>query len=67
MEDFVKRLIEEEKELSEKREKLSNFITENETFEGLSDEMKHLLSSQLIFVDGYLLALKRRIALLTAE
>ena len=67
MEDFVKRLIEEEKELSEKREKLVDFIAENEAYEGLSDEMKHLLNSQANAMNGYLLALKRRIELLTAE
>lgn len=59
---YKDRVVEEEKELSEKIEKLSAFF-ETRTFNGLSLEARTLLSEQRRHMKNYRQVLKARIAL----
>jgi len=60
MEDFQQRLLEEQKELSEKIGKLLDFVgTEN--FKALSPLKKNLLETQLCIMQSYSMVLFMRI------
>ena len=64
MEDFIQRVINEQKELEEKTTKLGAFLL-TEKYQELEPEMRLLLAQQSAFMGGYNMILKRRIDLLT--
>lgn len=66
MEDFVKRLITEESELSEKIEKLGLFL-DTEKFKELDIEMQNLMIEQYNYMHQYDQVLVKRIALLNND
>ena len=53
MSTFKERLIQEQKDLNEKVEKLRTFIDSNEVFRTLSEEHQYLLKKQLYYMGGY--------------
>lgn len=60
IEAFELRVLNEEADLNEKIEKLEAF-TKNDKFNGLDDEMKDLMSKQLIIMKGYHQILVKRL------
>ena len=62
MEDFKKRLVEEDAELNEKMTKLKNFIGSDE-FSKIDDKQKPLLKLQLAVMNAYKRCLEQRISI----
>lgn len=61
MQPHEQRVIDEKKELDEKRTKLTEFINGSEIYKSLGDEDKRLLNQQLRYMDGYAQILELRI------
>ena len=63
MQDYQQRVVNEKKELDEKRKKLEAFLFANDMTKKVSQEMFDLLTEQLLIMNIYSLVLYRRIAL----
>ena len=63
MKDYQKRLIAEEKQLSENAKKLEDFIFENPVYETLSRQQQKLSCQQLGAMEMYCRILRERIKL----
>ena len=61
MEDFIKRMYEELEQLKEKKDKLNDFIENNQKFNELSNIQRILLINQFNAMDLYYFALESRI------
>lgn len=61
MEDYQERVIEEQKELTDKIVKLKRFILESTRFETLSGMEQEDLKDQLYWMDKYSMVLAQRI------
>lgn len=67
MKDYQKRLIAEEKQLSENAKKLEDFIFENPVYETLSRQQQKLACQQLGAMEMYCRILRERIKLENIE
>lgn len=61
MEDFLKRMHEELEQLKEKKDKLNDFIENNQKFDELSNIQRILMINQFNAMDLYYFALESRI------
>lgn len=63
MKDYVKRMLEEEKQLRKRCEKLDNFVSNADNIKALSEEEQKLMWQQLGFMEAYYKILARRLEL----
>ena len=61
MEDYQKRVVEEQKELNKKLDKLTVFVEESEVYPLLDKDERDRLLSQLAYMEGYNAVLLERI------
>jgi len=66
MEDYVKRMLDEEKQLRLKCEKLEDFVSNEDNLKKLSLEEQKLMWQQLGFMEAYYKVLVKRINLIGA-
>ncbi len=63
MKDYVKRMLEEEKQLRTRCEKFENFVSNAGNIKALSEEEQKLMWQQLGFMEAYYKVLARRLEL----
>jgi DNA-binding transcriptional regulator GbsR (MarR family) len=64
MKEYVKRMLDEEKELRTKCQKFENFVSNSDNIKALSEEEQKLMWQQLGFMEAYYKVLARRLELL---
>lgn len=63
MEDYVKRMLEEEKQLRMRCQKFEKFVSNADNIKALSEEEQKLMWQQLGFMEAYYKILARRLEL----